>query len=115
MTTILKVLGYLVLAIVLMLVAHWNRNQLVDVTWWPGRELLDVPVFVVILGSVFVGVLIAGLIGAVEHFRHRLRQREQQRRIAELEREVRELRNLPISEGLRAQDEADDSSWSQSE
>ena len=110
MNAIAKVLIYLAVVIVLVALAYWNVNQSVDVTFYPGTVLEDIPVFLVILGSIFLGVLIAGVIGAFEQIRHRMRERDLSRQLRELEAEVRELRNLPISEGLLEQDEGP-SSW----
>ena len=100
MNSILKILLFLALVMVLVLLSHWNRNQHVDVTYFPNRTLSDVPVFLVILGSIFTGVVVAGVIAAVDKIRHGMRERELQRQIDELDSEVRELRNLPISGGL---------------
>lgn len=111
MTRILKIMLYLALVIVLVLIADMNYEQRVDLTWFPGRVLENVPVFLVILGSIFVGVALAGVLGAVEHFRHQLRERELTRQIEELEAELRELRNLPISEGLRDDGDEEPAPW----
>lgn len=110
MSAILKVLFYLALAIVLVGLAYLNSDQVVTVTYLPAASIADVPVFLVILGSMFLGVLIAGIVGAVEQVRARMRSRELERQIEELEAEVRELRNLPINEGLLHQEESDDRS-----
>lgn len=100
MSAILKMLLYLAVVIVLVMVAYANSEQRVDVTYFFGRTVPDVPVFLVILGSIFVGVLIAGVIAVAEHLKHGMRERELQREIDALESEVRELRNLPIGSGL---------------
>lgn len=100
MNAILKILIYLALVIVLVMVAYANSDQQVDVTYFFGRTVPQVPVFLVILGSVFVGVLVAGVVAVAEHFRHGRRERELQRQIAALEIEVRELRNIPIGSDL---------------
>ncbi len=100
MSAILKILIYLALVIVLVMVAYANSDQQVDVTYFFGRTVPDVPVFLVILGSIFVGVLVAGMVAVAEHFKHGMRERELQRQIDALENEVRELRNLPIGSGL---------------
>ena len=110
MNAIAKVLLYLAVVIVIVALAYQNVNEVVDVTFYPGMALERVPVFIVILGSIFLGVLIAGVIGAVEQIRHRFRERDMSRQLQELEAELRELRNLPISEGLLEQDEGP-SSW----
>jgi uncharacterized integral membrane protein len=110
MNAILKMLLYLALVIALVAVAYANADQRVNVTYFPGRTLADVPVFLVILGSVFIGILVAGVIAVVEHFKHGMRERELQRRIGALETEVRELRNLPIGSGLEEAAD-DDAPW----
>lgn len=100
MNAIVKMLLYLALIIALVVVAYANGEQRVDVTYFFGRTITNVPVFLVILSSVFIGVLLAGAIAVVEHLKHGSRERELRRRIAGLETEVRELRNLPIGSGL---------------
>ena len=105
MNAIVKILLYMALVIVIVMVAYWNNDQTVDVRYLPGRTFQQVPVFLVILSSMFLGVLVAGVIAAVEHFRHGMRERDLKRAIAALESEVRELRNLPLSDGLTDGDE----------
>lgn len=111
MNAIFKILLYLALVIVLVVIAYANGDQEVDVSYFPGRTLLDVPVFLVILGSVFIGVLIAGVVAVIEHFKHGMRERELQRRIDALETEVRELRNLPIASDMRDDADGGDAGW----
>jgi uncharacterized integral membrane protein len=110
MNTILKMLLYLALIIFIVAVAYANADQTVDVTYFPGRTLVEAPVFLVILGSVFIGLLVAGVIAVFEHLKHGMRERELQRRIGALETEVRELRNLPIGSGL-AEGDAGGADW----
>jgi uncharacterized integral membrane protein len=109
MNAIIKILLYLALIIVLVAVALANADQQVDVTYFPGRTLTSIPVFLVILASVFIGVMVAGFIAVAENFKHGMRERELQRRIDALESEVRELRNLPIGSSFTDSggDEAD--------
>lgn len=109
MSAIIKLLAYMALIIVLVGVAYANADQRVDVTYFPGRTLTSIPVFLVILGSVFIGLLVAGCIAVVEHFKHGMRERELGRRIDALKSEVRELRNLPIGSSFTDSggDEAD--------
>jgi uncharacterized integral membrane protein len=107
MNAIVKMLLYLAFIIAVVAVAYANVEQQVDVTYFPGRTLVDVPVFLVILGSVFIGVLVAGVIAVFEHLKHGMRERELQRRIDALETEVRDLRNLPIDSGLTDTSEAE--------
>lgn len=110
MNAIFKMLLYLALVILLVGIAYANADQRVDVTYFFGRTLPDVPVFLVILSAMFVGVLLSGVIALFEHLKHGRRERELQRRIASLESEVKELRNLPIESGLGAPTTLGDSS-----
>ena len=110
MNTIFKMLLYLAMVIFLVWIAYAHVDQRINVTYFPNRTVEDVPVFLVILGSVFIGMLVAGVIAAFEHFKHGMREREAQRRIDDLESEVRELRNLPIGSGL-AESPDDDADW----
>ncbi len=107
MNAIFKMLLYLAMVIFLVAIAYANADQRVNVTYFPNRMIEDVPVFLVILGAVFIGVLVAGVIAVFEHFKHGMCEREAQRRIDVLESEVRELRNLPIGSGLAPDDDAD--------
>jgi uncharacterized integral membrane protein len=111
MNAIFKMLLYLALVIIVVLIAYANGDQDVDVTYFPGYSVRDIPVFLVILGAVFAGVLIAGVISVFEHFKHGRRERELQRRIQALESEVRELRNLPISGSYADAEEENESGW----
>lgn len=107
MNTIFKMLLYLALMIILVAIAYANADAQVDVTWFFGRTVSDVPVFLVILSSMFLGVLMSGVIAVFEGLKHSRQERELRRRIASLETEVKELRNLPIDGGLGEPDNAD--------
>jgi uncharacterized membrane protein YciS (DUF1049 family) len=96
MNAILKMLLYLVMVIILVAIAYANDDQRVDVTYFFNSTVKDVQVFLVILGSVFIGVLVAGVIAVFEHLKHTRREREAQRRIDALESTVREFGSLPI-------------------
>lgn len=99
MRNILKILAFLLLALILVGLSMLNADRRVTVSYLPGAELRDVPVFLVILGSMFLGVFVAGVVSMVDQVRLRLRARELERQIAGLESELKELRNLPIQGG----------------
>ena len=99
MSGIFKMLLYLAMAIVLVAIAYLNSDQRVNVTYFPNSTVKDVPVFLVILGSVFIGVLVAGFIAVFEHLKHNMHEREAQRRIDVLESTIREFGGLPADIG----------------
>ena len=56
------------------------------------------PLFFVVVISVFAGSLLAGLIGIADHIRMHTRIRKQKKNIDRLENEVKSLRNMPLEE-----------------
>jgi uncharacterized integral membrane protein len=112
MNAIFKMLLYLTMVIILVAIAYANADQQVNVTYFPSRTVEDVPVFLVILGSVFIGVLVAGVMAVFEHLKHSRREREAQCRIDALESEVREFRNLPDGISV-AELSGDDANWAE--
>lgn len=58
----------------------------------------QMPLFLVVVVSVFAGAGIAGLIGLGDHLRLHARLRRQRKNIERLEGEVTKLRNLPLEE-----------------
>lgn len=59
-------------------------------------QLQQVPAWLVILGSLLLGALAAGLAVSWPMLRYRLRLRRSRQRIAELEQELHGLRTLPL-------------------
>ena len=59
---------------------------------WPLELTVTLPLFVAILGSLFLGLLIGGLILWLSSGRVRLARRRAERRTAELEREIARLK-----------------------
>lgn len=100
MVNIIKVLVFFVVVFLVVGLALLNAEQEVSVTFLPGFSLTGVPVFLVVIASMFVGVLIAGAVSALDQIRGRGEVRRQAARIRTLEAELRELRNLPIDQGL---------------
>ena len=100
MSNIFKILFLLGLLILIGGLATLNSDRRVTVTYLPSASIVDAPVFMVILASMFIGVLIAGLVSAVDQARNRRRIRELEGRMQALRAELRQLRNLPIGEGL---------------
>jgi uncharacterized integral membrane protein len=58
----------------------------------------NMPLFFVVVFSVFSGAALAGLIGLADHIRLRSQLRKQRKSVTRLEDEVKSLRNLPLEE-----------------
>jgi uncharacterized integral membrane protein len=59
---------------------------------WPLDQTVTLPLFVAILGSLFLGLLVGGLIAWLSAGRAGLARRRAERRAAELEREIARLK-----------------------
>jgi uncharacterized integral membrane protein len=59
---------------------------------------ISLPLFFVVVVSVFAGSVLAGLIGMADHIRMHTRIRKQNKNIGRLENEVKSLRNMPLEE-----------------
>ena len=68
-----------------------NRRA-VTLDLWPLELTVTLPLFMAILGSLFLGLLIGGLILWLSTGRVRLARRRAERRTAELEREIARLK-----------------------
>ncbi len=67
------------------------NRELITLDLWPFDLSLQPPLFVVLLASLFLGLLIGGLAAWLSAGRTRRRGRQARRRVAELEREVARL------------------------
>ena len=59
---------------------------------------IQLPLFFIVVTSVFTGAILAGLIGLADHIRLRTRLRKQGKSVERLENEVKSLRNLPLED-----------------
>lgn len=79
-----------------------NRAVITPLVVVPGSVVIDQLPLAMLLIAVFVSVFcvfwVAGLIDQLDNL---LQARQLKKRISDLEAEVRQLRNLPIREGLR--------------
>jgi uncharacterized integral membrane protein len=76
-----------VVAVVLILFAVSNR-EMVSVGLWPLPDLLQLPLYLVLLGALFVGFIVGELVAWVGGWRWRREARRGRERIAMLEREI---------------------------
>ncbi len=81
-----------------------NRGVTATLVVVPGAvELEKVPVALLLLSSLVVSFLVFWVVGLIDQVDNFMQARELKKRIGELEQEVRQLRNLPIREGLRTE------------
>jgi len=86
----MKLLWWLVLAVaalVLILFAVSNRES-VSVGLWPLPALVDLPLYLIVLGTLVVGFLFGQLVAWIGGWRWRREARRSRERIAMLEREL---------------------------
>jgi uncharacterized integral membrane protein len=80
--------------VVLVVFAVVNR-QAVTLDLWPLDMALRLPLFILILGSLFVGLLVGGTAAWLSGAAARRRARAAEHRAAECEREIARLRRKP--------------------
>ena len=74
-----------------------ENNKVVDITFY-GLSSSQLPLFIVVFISIFLGILIAGAVGALEGIRFRREINLLKKKIKEDEEELSSLRNLPLSD-----------------
>jgi uncharacterized integral membrane protein len=94
---VVKGLLFLILLIVLVVFFVSNSDQTVDLRV-VGRTYLDIPIFWIVIVSFLVGFTVAFLLASVREIRHQQRLRKLRRDLAEKEREIGDLRTLPIQD-----------------
>ncbi|MDX2101095.1 MAG: LapA family protein [Alphaproteobacteria bacterium] len=72
-----------------------NNRTAAPIDLWPFGITIDVPVFLLVLGTLAVGLLLGGAFVWVKLIGWKLRARRNDRRIADLERDVATLRQPP--------------------
>ena len=78
-------------AVVLILFAVSNRET-VAVGLWPLPDLVQLPLYLVLLGALFVGFVVGQLVAWIGGWRWRREARRSRERIAMLEREIETAR-----------------------
>ena len=73
---------------------RFGLYPILTLQWFEKR----VPLFVILLCSLFVGVLIGGLSDAYGRYQLRKTLRQNQKTIEELQQEINALRSLPLDE-----------------
>jgi putative membrane protein len=102
---ILKAVITIILFFALLILAILNTNQSVNLNFYQWKTFHDVPLWVVLFGSLAVGIIISAIIGVSEHIKLRLQISRQKKKITELEEEISSLRNIPISQAMEQQEQ----------
>jgi uncharacterized integral membrane protein len=72
-----------------------NNSQSITVSLWPFGIELVAPLYLLSLGTLFLGLLIGAVIGWITHLPHRLEARRLRRDIAGLREKIEDLRAAP--------------------
>lgn len=86
------------LTAVIVLFAVFNRQD-VDLVLWPFSTVVRLPVFLLALGTAGIGLVIGAFLLWIPLLRWRHRANANQRRIAELEEDLKAARALPAAGG----------------
>jgi uncharacterized integral membrane protein len=92
---VVKGILFLILLFVLVYFFVTNANQTVDLNVL-GRTYLDISIFWIAVVSFLIGFAVAFVLAAVREFRLHNRLRRSRRELAEKEREIADLRTLPL-------------------
>ncbi len=85
------------LAILLVLVFFGVLNTTnVNVVYFYGKPPISLPLFVVMLASLFVGILISLLISLKDKFKFKKEIKQLKKQLATTEAEIKKIRNLPL-------------------
>ncbi len=102
---ILKAVITIILFFALLILAILNTNQSVDLNFYQWKTFNDVPLWVVLFGSLAIGIIVSAIIGVAEHIKLRLQISRQKKKITKLEEEISSLRNIPISQAMEQQEQ----------
>jgi uncharacterized integral membrane protein len=102
---ILKAVITIILFFALLILAILNTDQAVTLNFYYWKTFYDVPVWVILFGSLAIGIIVSALIGIAEHLKLRLQISRQKKKIKELEGEINSLRNIPISQAIEQQEQ----------
>lgn len=71
--------------------------QSVDLQYFYGKPPVKLPLFLIIIGSAFIGVILATMVAISEKMRTRREMNSLRKNLKEAEKEITRLRNLPLS------------------
>lgn len=71
--------------------------QSVSLEYFYGREPVQLPLFLIIIFSAFIGVILAALVAFSEKMKTRKEMNTLKKKLNEAEKEIKRLQNLPLS------------------
>ncbi|TYB33599.1 MAG: LapA family protein [Flexistipes sinusarabici] len=71
--------------------------QTVELQYFYGKEPINLPLFLIIIGSAFIGVILATMVALSEKMKTRREMNSLRKNLKEAEKEITRLRNLPLS------------------
>jgi len=71
--------------------------QTVELQYFYGKAPVELPLFLIIIGSAFIGVILATLVAVSEKMKTRREMNSLRKNLKEAEKEITRLRNLPLS------------------
>jgi uncharacterized integral membrane protein len=98
----MKIISWLLsLFFILLTVAFALHNrQGVTISFWPFAEEQVAPLYLLVLGALFIGLIVGGVIGWISHVPHRLAARRLRKDVAGLHRRIEDLRVTPPSSAV---------------
>ena len=95
---------YLLVLIVMAIFFTQNSGQSVDLRFF-RREYLDIPLYYVMIGAFLVGLLVSLLLAALRELKLHQDLRGLQKELKERDKEIGELRSLPLKDLEAPQEE----------
>lgn len=89
----MKLISWLLTAIVLVFALGFalNNRQTTTLNLWPAGVVIEAPLYLFSLGTLFAGLLLGILIGWISHLPHRMETRRLRRDIARLHDKIEDL------------------------
>lgn len=94
---VIKVLFFLILLFALVFFFVTNSGQTVDLRVL-GRTYLDISIFWIVVVSFLLGFTVAFILASIREIRHQRERGRLRRELAQKEREIGDLRTLPLQD-----------------
>jgi uncharacterized integral membrane protein len=92
-----KGIFYLLVLIIMAIFFAQNSGKSVDLRFF-NREYLDIPLYYIMIGSFLLGLVFSLLLAMLRELKLHSKLRSMQRDLGERDREISELRSLPLQD-----------------